>query len=125
SLGALPDWDSLHDSAHKTAGLPLALVREYVQSQLAGMPGNRGDYLVGGVTISALQPMRPVPFAIVYVLGLGENLFPGSNALSSFDLRGAQRLPGDIRPAESRLYDFLANVLAAQQKLYLLYNSHD
>ena len=125
SLGALPEWDALHDSAHKTAGLPLALVREYVQSQLAGMAGNRGDYLVGGVTISALQPMRPVPFAIIYVLGLGENLFPGSNALSSFDLRGAQRLPGDIRPAESRLYDFLATVLAAQQKLYLLYNNHD
>jgi exonuclease V gamma subunit len=118
-------WDSLHDASPKRAGLPLALVREYVQSQLEVLEGNRGEYLIGGVTVSALQPMRPLPFAIVYVVGIGEELFPGSNALSSFDLRGAQRLPGDIRPAEARLYDFLATVLSAQQKLYLLYNSHD
>ena len=100
----------------KRGPLPLALVREYVHSQLEVLPGNRGEYLIGGVTISALQPMRPVPFEIVYILGLGESLFPGSNALSSFDLRAVQRLPGDIRPAEARQYDFLATVLSARRK---------
>lgn len=125
ALEKLAAWDSLHDSTHRSPGLPLALVREYVQSQLEVLEGNHGEYLIGGVTISALQPMRPVPFQIIYVLGLEEDLFPGSNALSSFDLRGAQRIPGDIRPAEHRLYDFLTTVLAAQQKLYLLYNNHD
>ena len=121
-LGA---WDSLHTAARKSTGLPLALVREYVHSQLEVLEGNRGEYLIGGVTISALQPMRPVPFEIIYIIGMGEALFPGSNALSSFDLRGAARLPGDVRPAEGRLYDFLEAVLAAQQKLYLLYDNHD
>ena len=121
----LTSWDYLHDSSQRNMGTPLALVREYVQGQLQMLPGNRGEYLIGGVTVSALQPMRPVPFSILYVLGLGDDLFPGSNALSSFDLRGAQRLPGDIRPAEERLYDFLTTVLAAQRKLYLLYNNHD
>ena len=100
-------------------------MREYVHSQLEKMPGNHGEYLIGGVTISALQPMRPLPFEIVYILGLGESLFPGSNSLSSFDLRGVERMPGDIRPAEARQYDFLATVLSAQRKLYLLYNSRD
>ena len=38
------------------------------------LQGNRGEYLVGGVSIAALQPMRPVPFAVVYILGLEENL---------------------------------------------------
>ncbi|MSQ94087.1 MAG: hypothetical protein EXR98_05970 [Gemmataceae bacterium] len=121
----LGTWDALHDAKQKAPGLPLALVREYLQSQLEVLPGNRGDYLVGGVTIAALEPMRPVPFAIVYLLGLGEDLFPGSNTLSSFDLRGAQRMPGDIRAAEQHLYDFLATILSAQQKLYLLYNNHN
>jgi exodeoxyribonuclease V gamma subunit len=129
----LSEWDALHDAAHATRPptrlgspmLPLALVREYVQSQLQSLQGNRGEYLVGGVSIAELQPMRPVPFAIVYVLGLGENLFPGSNALSSFDLRGVQRLPGDIRPAEARVYDLLATVLSADKKLYLSYNNRD
>jgi exonuclease V gamma subunit len=121
----LAQWDHLRDSTHKEAGLPLALVREYVLSQLELLQANRGEYLVGGVTIATLQPMRPVPFAIIYVLGLGDDLFPGSNAPSSFDLRGVQRLPGDILPAEGRLHDFLTTVLSAQQKLYLLYNNHD
>ncbi len=125
-LDALTRWDSLHESSSLAPRpLPLALVREYVHSQLEVMPGNRGEYLIGGVTICALQPMRPLPFQIVYILGLGEELFPGSNALSSFDLRGAQRMPGDIRPAEGRLYDFLATILSAQRKLYLLYNARD
>jgi exodeoxyribonuclease V gamma subunit len=125
-LNALGAWDSLHDpSSGAPRPLSLALVREYVRSQLEVMPGNHGEYLIGGVTISALQPMRPLPFEIVYILGLSENLFPGSNALSSFDLRGVQRIPGDIRPAEARQYDFLATVLSAQRKLYLLYNSRD
>lgn len=125
ALETLASWDALHDTTQKTAGLPLALVREYVHSQLEVLPGNHGEYLTGGVMISALQPMRPLPFPIVYVLGMGEDLFPGSNALSSFDLRGAQRLPGDVRPAEGRLYDFLTTVLSAQQKFYLFYNNHD
>jgi exonuclease V gamma subunit len=124
-LEKLESWDSLSDSSHNTTGMPLALVREYVQSQLEGLAGNRGEYLIGGVTISALQPMRPVPFPLVYIVGLGEEGFPGSNALSSFDLRGAERVHGDTRPAENRLYDFLATVLSAQQKLYLIYNNHD
>jgi exodeoxyribonuclease V gamma subunit len=124
-LQKLTWWDDLHDSTNKTTGLPLALVREYVQSQLEVLAGNRGEYLIGGVTIAALQPMRPVPFPIVYIVGLGEDLFPGSNALSSFDLRGVQPVPGDIRPAETKQYDFLSTVLSAQQKLYLLYNNHD
>lgn len=128
-LDALSQWDSLHESegrgTRRDAALPLALVREFVRSQLEIMPASHGEYLIGGVTISALQPMRPLPFAIVYVLGLSENLFPGSNALSSFDLRGTERMPGDIRPAEARLYDFLATILSARRKLYLLYNARD
>lgn len=125
TLEKLAWWDAFYDQRQKGGGLPLALVREYVQSQLDVLPGSRGDYLVGGVTIASLEPMRPVPFSVVYVLGLGEDLFPGPNSLSALDLRGAQRLAGDIRPAEQRLYDFLATILSAQRKLYLFYNNHN
>lgn len=121
----LADWDHLHERQGRGAGLTLPLVREYVQGRLEKLEGSRGEYLIGGVTLSGLLPMRPVPFSVVYVLGLSEDLFPGSNALSSFDLRGAYRQPGDVRPAEQRLYDLLDAVLAARQKLYLLYNGHE
>src|SRR5439155_16814973 len=62
---------------------------------------------------------------IIYVLGLGEDIFPGSNTLSSFDLRGHKRLPGDVRPAEYARFLFLETLLAAKHKIYLLYNNRD
>lgn len=124
-LETLSAWDHLRDTDSPAANLPLALVREFVQAQFKSLSANQGEYLIGGVTIAELQPMRPAPFEIVYVLGLGENLFPGGNQLSSFDLRGAERLPGDIRPAEERVFDLLTVLSAAGKKIYLLYNSHD
>ena len=118
-------WDHLRAKGGPSTGLPLALVREYMQTQLEGLAGNHGEYLTGGVTLAALQPMRPVPFPVLYVIGLDADTFPGSNALSSFDLRGVQREHGDMRPAEEKTYVLLENLLAAQQKIYLLYNNRD
>ncbi len=125
AIASLEQWDALNG---KTAGrndIPLALVREFVQAQLASIEGSRGEFLTGGVTISALQPMRPIPAAIVYILGLNEDCFPGSNALSAFDLRGVERIAGDVRPAEQRLQDFLTAILSSRSKLYLSYNRYD
>jgi exonuclease V gamma subunit len=33
----------------------------FVRSHLEGITGGQGDYLTGGVTVSALMPMRPIP----------------------------------------------------------------
>ncbi len=125
AIAALEQWDALNGKSAARNELPLALVREFVQAQLASIEGSRGEFLTGGVTIAALQPMRPIPAAIVYVLGLNEEIFPGSNNLSAFDLRGAERLPGDVRPAEQRLQGFLTAILSARTKLYLSYNRYD
>lgn len=131
-LEKLRVWDALQPhtpdppSHGGESGLPLALVREFVHSGLETLEGSRGTYLTGGVTISALQPMRPVPFRIIYILGLGEDLFPGSDSLSTLDLRGlGHRQPGDIRAAENARFLFLETLLSAKDKLYLLFNDRD
>ncbi len=121
SLEHLRLWDHLGGDRP----LPLPLVREMLYTQLETMEASRGEYLTGGVTLSAFQPMRPVPFAIVYVLGLGEQDFPGNNLLGPMDLRLHDRQPGDIRPAEHQRYLFLEAILSARQKLYLFFNSWD
>jgi len=120
ALAELELWDGV---AHHP--LPLALVREFIATRLSGMEARRGAYLTGGVTIAALQPMRPVPFRVIYVLGLNEDCFPGSNRLSTLDLRRDSRQPGDIRPAEHQRFLFLETLLSARDKLYLLYNCRD
>src|SRR5206468_2943925 len=74
---------------------------------------------------SALQPLRPVPFEIIYVLGLGEGQFPGSSVLPGLDLRARCRCDGDILLPETNRFLLLESLLAARQKVYLLYNSRD
>ena len=41
------------------------------------------------------------------------------------DLRTLQHCPGDIRPAEQNRYLFLETLLAARDKIYLLYTNLD
>jgi exonuclease V gamma subunit len=108
-----------------TTTFTLPLIREMVFTSLEGIAGMRGQYSIGGVTIAALQPLKPMPFRIVYILGLGEDIFPGSNVLSGLDLRGLKSLPGDIRPAESNRNLFLETLLAVREKVYLTYNNLD
>jgi len=65
----------------------LELIQVITEQAFAGISIKKGDYLTGGVTISLLQPMRPLPFKHVYILGLGEGKFPGNSDTSSLNLR--------------------------------------
>jgi len=127
-LQALPQLRTL-DQLSATSGhkieLPLGLVREFVRESLECLEGTKGEYLTGGVTMSALQPLRPVPFQIIYLLGMGEGDFPGSNVFPTLDLRALERCAGDIRLPEANRFLLLEAVLAARQKLYLLYNNKE
>ena len=105
--------------------LTSAVIREFIKANLTAISGGHGNYLTGGVTISALQPMRPIPFRIVYVLGLEEGRFPGKTNPSSLDLRLAQRRIGDITLPERNRYLFLEMLLSVREKLYLSYVSRD
>ncbi|MBR9984646.1 MAG: exodeoxyribonuclease V subunit gamma [Desulfosarcina sp.] len=97
----------------------------FVRTHLEGITGGQGDYLTGGVTVSALMPMRPIPFRVVYVLGLEEGRFPGRVHDTLLDLRGRKRRIGDVSPAERNRYLFLEILVSVRAKLYLSYVSRD
>ncbi|PJZ76354.1 exodeoxyribonuclease V subunit gamma [Leptospira neocaledonica] len=85
----------------------------------------KGQYLTGGITVSSLQPMRPIPFRHVYILGLGEGLFPGTDDTSAFNLRHLAPREGDINVRglnQSLLYE---TVLSAKQSLVLSFVAED
>ena len=103
----------------------LELLTEFVTSHMGSIAGGVGDYLTSGVTISALQPMRPIPFSLVYILGMGEGNFPGRAETSSLDLRLSGRKIGDITMPERNAYLFLEILLAVREKLYISYVSRD
>jgi exodeoxyribonuclease V gamma subunit len=100
-------------------------IKHYLLSRLTDMDAGRGRYLSGGVVCAALQPMRPVPFKLTYVLGLGESKFPGQIRHNTLDLAAYSRRIGDINQVENNKYLFLETVMSCQQKLFLSYIARD
>jgi exonuclease V gamma subunit len=102
-----------------------AFILEYLKDRLSNIACNRGSFLTSGITIAALQPMRPIPFKYIYVVGLGEGEFPGNNQESTLDIRALKRMLGDTSFASRNLYLFLETVMSAREKLILSYVAKD
>ncbi len=124
-LAALDQLHALDDVSDQPPALPLALVREFLHDKLEALEGAKGELLTGGVTVGTLASLRGLPFRVICVLGLGEALFPGADALADFDLRAHDHRTGDIRPAQANRFLLLETLLAARDKIYLLYTYRD
>ncbi|TGK03989.1 exodeoxyribonuclease V subunit gamma [Leptospira semungkisensis] len=85
----------------------------------------KGQYLTSGITVSALQPMRPIPFKHVYILGLGEGLFPGMDDTSAFNLRHLSPREGDIGLRELNQSLLYETILSAESSLTLSFVAED
>ncbi|WP_054694526.1 exodeoxyribonuclease V subunit gamma [Desulfosarcina cetonica] len=120
----LEQYDILNQVSGGRKMTPAALWA-FVRRHFDGVFGGRGDYLTGGVTVSALMPMRPIPFKVVYVLGLEEGRFPGRASDTLLDLRHRKRRIGDVSLTERNRYLFLEILLSVQSKLYLSYICRD
>ncbi len=105
--------------------LRLPFVAQCIEQFVGAMPSRRGGYLTSGVTVASLQPMRPVPFRQVFVLGLNEGRFPGTVSDSTLDLRGLGRAVGDARMPDINRYLFLETLMAARDRLVLSWVSKD
>jgi exonuclease V gamma subunit len=103
----------------------LDFVVEAVEEFVGGIKCQKGGYLTHGVTIAGLQPMRPVPFKQVFVLGMGEGLFPGHDSDTTLEIRGARRRLGDTKPSEVKKYLFLETLMATRERLVVSYPCHD
>ncbi|MEM9067762.1 MAG: exodeoxyribonuclease V subunit gamma [Myxococcota bacterium] len=102
-----------------------AVAAELVRQALAGLGGARGEYLTEGVVVSALTPMRAVPFRVAFLLGMGEGTFPTSERRDPLDLRARKRRVGDVTPIERDKYMFLETLLCARERLYCSWVSRD
>jgi len=65
AFGDLKIYDELLRDRSEQENIELILdvevIREFIKFSLRSISGGYGDYLTEGVTISALQPMRPIP----------------------------------------------------------------
>lgn len=108
----------------EAGAVPYEVAVHFLTGQVRSIAGSKGQYLCGGVTISALQPMRPIPFKIVYITGLTEGSFPGNRQEDPLSLRSLYRT-GDVEPADANRYLFLETMLSVSDRLYLTYVSED
>jgi exodeoxyribonuclease V gamma subunit len=125
ALDELCLYDRIIKSRSDTTPIELAQFKEFIKSRIGAIQGGYGDYLTSGITISALLPMRPIPFKIIYVLGMQEGNFPGRADNSSLDLRLNRKKRGDISLPERNCYLFLELLLSVRKKLYISYVSKD
>lgn len=134
---AVPEDNLLEDNVQRQivqalnglASLPGAqdceVVLAAVEQFVGGISCCRGGYLTHGVTVAGLQPMRPVPFRQVFVLGLGANGFPGRTSSTTLDVRGAGWRLGDTALPKVNRYLFLETVMSARDRLVLSYPNRD
>ena len=100
---------------------------------------HRGHYLAEGVTVSSFQPMRPIPFKAVFLLGMGEGLFPTPYHRDTLDLRYIpvrlnpavqghafrERRLGDVSVTERDRYMFLETLVSTGKHLVMSYVSRN
>lgn len=99
--------------------LSLSLIRYRLKSLLEA-PDVRG-FLAGGVGFCALSPMRSLPFRVICLIGMNDDLFPRRQPALGFDLMAGQFRFGDrSRRADDR-YLFLETLICARERLYVSY----
>ncbi|MCE9599171.1 MAG: exodeoxyribonuclease V subunit gamma [Spirochaetia bacterium] len=101
------------------------VLREIILEAVQGLSASRGEYLANGVTLSALQPMRPIPFKLLYIMGMEEGRFPGRADESEMDLRIARPIPSDVSLPEANRLLLLEAIMSATEKLIVTYNCRD
>lgn len=100
--------------------IDLASMQRLIDERIEDERSSRG-FLAGGVTFSAMVPMRSVPFRVVCILGLSEHQYPRHDVAVSFDLIARHRRAGDRSRRHDDRYLFLEALLSARDRLQLYY----
>ena len=125
-LSLLENLQKGGESCRELGIAPTAVMaREWALDSLNEVAGGIGEYLIQGVTISALQPMRPIPFRYLYIAGLKEGDFPGFPLNHPEDLRRQYRLPGDSSLPDGNRFLFLEALSSFTDGLTLSYVGRD
>lgn len=120
--------DDLEDRELSTRPVSYRVALDSIDAALENLEISRGQYLAEGVVVSSFVPMRPIPFKVVFILGLGERNFPRMDTRSPLDLRWARSEEFDhFSSRRNDEYMFLETMISTRERLYLSYvsrNSH-
>jgi len=101
-------------------------VAEAMASALIEELGARQVRFAGrGVAVGAMGTLHSIPFRVIFVMGLGESLFPARDPRDPLDLRQTRRQAGDLSPTDRDRYLFLESILAARERIAFSYVARD
>jgi exodeoxyribonuclease V gamma subunit len=112
------------DQAASSTEIGLAEIRALLRHRLAGRP-TRANFRTGNLTVCTLVPMRSVPHRVVCLLGLDDGAFPRKSRRDGDDLLLESQHVGDRDPRAEDRQMLLDALLAAEQKLVIMFSGND
>ena len=104
--------------------LRLSAVRHWLEGRLETPVG--GDRpITGAVTVSAMMPMRSVPFRVIALVGMDDGAFPRRPVRHGFDPTHRRPRLGDRDARDEDRHLFLEALLSARDHLLVTYTGRD
>ncbi len=103
--------------------LSLAEMRYHLEGCFSG--GGRHAFLTGRVTFCNMVPMRSLPFAVIYLLGMNDAAYPRCPRPADFDLMAKEPRLGDRNRREDDRYLFLEALLSARRHFIVSWVGRD
>ena len=100
--------------------LPLGVIKSHLGDCLEKEGFGHG-FLTGGLTFCAMLPMRSIPFRVIGLLGMNDDVYPRQARSLGFDLMAKKPKPGDRSRRIDDRYLFLEAILSAREKLHISY----
>jgi exodeoxyribonuclease V gamma subunit len=117
ALQSLSEMESISGMDREVS---IRVIRQYL-SQFFKQEGYGTGFMAGGVTFCAMLPMRSIPFEVVCLVGMNNDVYPRKTTPPSFDLISENPRPGDRSRRKDDRYLFLEAILAARTTLYISY----
>jgi exodeoxyribonuclease V gamma subunit len=115
--------ERLTESAEQVAfqqEVGIELIISWLKSHLEAADSSH-RFLGHGVTFCGMVPMRSIPFDVVCLVGMNDEVFPRRQPSLSFDLLAHHHREGDRSRRDDDRYLFLEALLSAEQRLYISY----
>ncbi|MGZ4502257.1 MAG: exodeoxyribonuclease V subunit gamma [Nocardioidaceae bacterium] len=118
--------DALGAAGDRADTVPLTLndVRAVLAHRLRGRP-TRANFRTGQLTMCTMVPMRSVPHRVVCLLGVDDGVFPRGTHADGDDVLARTPRVGERDPRSEDRQLFLDAVLAAGERLVVLYTGAD
>ncbi len=107
------------------AKVSFAIAREFLKRSLGRLTSNRGQPMAQGVVVGKLSSLHAIPFKHVFMVGMGEGLFPRAGHTHAFGPlpAGTHELTPRERD-EGRFLDVLSGTRCALHLSYVAQDNH-